>query len=231
MDKDVEQIVERLRRVGLDDVKPATSQYAGVPLCAIDAVFSIGVRYQSTENVVLRYCSAFNLPVWVPRSSDVPHGQQHSTNEFLSNISGIPPQELAERIFQNRHRTSTKNGILKAEAVVSFCEALRNHGVQFMDEALRRVHDKGLDQSLRRIKGQGSGTSIKYFFMLVGEETLIKPDRMILRFLSDVLQREVNTAQAQTLLTKTVTQLRGSYPLLTARSLDHAIWRHESGRA
>lgn len=192
---------------------------------------AIGVRYQSTENVVRRYCDFFDVPVWVPRDPATPHDQQHSVDDFLNNVRPLEPVQLADRVFRNRHRTSTKNGILKAEAVVAFCDTLHDHGVQFMDQALRLVRDKTFDQRIRRIKGQGSGTSLKYFFMLVGEETFIKPDRMILRFLSNVLHRRVDTAEAQDLLTETVRSLRHDYPVLTARSLDHAIWKHQSGRS
>jgi len=31
--------------------------YQSLPLCVIDAVFSIGVRYSGTRNVVARYCT------------------------------------------------------------------------------------------------------------------------------------------------------------------------------
>jgi len=30
--------------------------YSSLPLCILDAVYSIGVRYTSTKNAVLRYC-------------------------------------------------------------------------------------------------------------------------------------------------------------------------------
>ena len=30
--------------------------YQSLPLCVIDAVFSIGVKYKSVQNVVARYC-------------------------------------------------------------------------------------------------------------------------------------------------------------------------------
>lgn len=35
--------------------------YHNLPLCIIDAVFSIGVRYISTENTVKRYCDYFSV--------------------------------------------------------------------------------------------------------------------------------------------------------------------------
>jgi hypothetical protein len=38
-------------------------RFAGVPLCAIDAIFSIGVRYGGVENVVRRYRSCWSSRV------------------------------------------------------------------------------------------------------------------------------------------------------------------------
>jgi len=35
--------------------------YQSLPLCAIDAVFSIGARYEGTRKLVLRYCDYFGL--------------------------------------------------------------------------------------------------------------------------------------------------------------------------
>ena len=42
--------------------------YASLPLCVIDAVFSIGVRYTSTENTVARFCNFFG----VHKSTELP---------------------------------------------------------------------------------------------------------------------------------------------------------------
>ena len=227
---DVQRVIERLQEVPLGELRPATTQYAGAPLCAVDAVFSIGVRYQSTENVVRRYCEFFNLPMWIPRTPPPSKDQQHPVKAFLNNVQSHEPADLADRIFGNRHRTSTRNGILKAEAVVNFCRVLNDYGAQYMDQARALIHDKGFDRSIREIPGQRSGTSLKYFYMLLGEESLIKPDRMILGFLNTVLQKRVTAMEAQELLTQTVDVLRDRYPLLTVRSLDHAIWKHQSGR-
>src|ERR1700730_1196773 len=38
----------------------AAYEYASVPLCVIDAVFSIGVRYESTERTVTEFCERYH---------------------------------------------------------------------------------------------------------------------------------------------------------------------------
>ena len=35
--------------------------YQSLPLCIIDAVFSIGIKYQTTQSVVQKYCNFFKL--------------------------------------------------------------------------------------------------------------------------------------------------------------------------
>lgn len=52
--------------------------------------------------------------------------------------------------------------------------------------------DGSFEESIRMIPGQGSGTSLTYFFMLSGSENLIKPDRMVLRFIKEAIGIAVN---------------------------------------
>ena len=49
--------------------------YASLPLCVIDAVFSIGVKYTSTQNAVRSYCRYFGLAEYQAevKSNDAPH--------------------------------------------------------------------------------------------------------------------------------------------------------------
>ena len=44
---------------------------------------------------------------------------------------------------------------------------------------------------MRAIPGQRSGISLTYFFMLAGSDDLVKPDRMLGRFLRGCLSHEV----------------------------------------
>lgn len=36
---------------------PSEYDYSCLPLCILDAVFSIGVKYKSVENVISRFCA------------------------------------------------------------------------------------------------------------------------------------------------------------------------------
>ena len=59
MTENINKLVAHIRRT-LDDLgtplSDAAYEYTSLPLCVIDAVFSIGVRYESTENTVRDFC-------------------------------------------------------------------------------------------------------------------------------------------------------------------------------
>ena len=83
-------------------------------LCIIDAVFSIGVLYTSTENAVKHFCEHFGI-TRLREKELAPQSAQLSISAFIQFHQGFTFQEMAERIYQNKQRTSTRNGILKAE--------------------------------------------------------------------------------------------------------------------
>jgi hypothetical protein len=67
---------------------------------------------------------------------------------------------------------------------------------------------------------------LHYLWMLIGDHDLVKPDRMVLRWLTRHSRTPVDPATARQLL-PAVAQIVGCTPW----ELDHAIWRAESGRA
>lgn len=134
---------------------------------------------------------------------------------------------MTDQVFQNRQRTSTRGGILKAEAVRRFAEALRHHGVQHLQDVPAAAENAALERSICTIPGQTSGISLQYFWMLAGSDDFIKPDRMVLRFLQAAIGSPVGAEQAQRLLREVATRLQSQYPELNPRVLDHEIWKHQ----
>src|SRR3954454_10467738 len=82
-----------------------TDGYDAVGLAIIDAVWSIGVRYQSVENVMARYRAAR-----LAGGDDPERDRPGDVRRFIDACGG--PEEFAQRMG-NRQRTSTTNGILK----------------------------------------------------------------------------------------------------------------------
>jgi hypothetical protein len=76
-----------------------------------------------------------------------------------------------------------------------------------------------LDKQLRALRGQGSGISLDYFKMLVGDDTGIKADRHILRFMEMMGIRDIE------ILRSIAFQME-----ITPRQLDFAIWQKMSKR-
>jgi hypothetical protein len=195
--------------------------YDSVGLAILDAVWSIGVRYQSVENVVARYRAER-----IAGGHDPEADRPEDLRRFIEACGG--PEEFASRM-RNRQRTSTRNGILKAEAVLHEARILEREGIGVPAD-LAAAGEERLDHLRREwstVTGQASGVSWRAFSMLVGLPD-VKPDRMIRRFVAAALGRSsaaaVGVDEARDLVMAAAASL-GVPP----RDLDRAIWAHQSG--
>ncbi len=148
-------------------------------------------------------------------------------NDLIHNIETIGIQQFAETILNNRQRTSAKNGILKAEAVYLWAKILANNGVQTLQDIGDGLPSQ-VENEIMKIPGQRSGISLRYFYMLSGNDNVCKPDRHILAFLSETLDRNVPYTEAQGLFIKAVALLKDNYPNVSVRLLDNIIWGYMS---
>ena len=204
--------------------------YQSLPLCMIDAVFSLGARYEGTRETVKRYCDYFHLErIRKDKKVLPPKEDQESVESFQKKMESFGFGKFANEIFRNRQRTSTRAGILKSEAVLRFASVLSKFGVNYFQDVSKVVSDEMFEKEIMNIPGQTSGLSLGYFFMLSGSNEFIKPDRMVLRFLETALERRVSPGEAKELVTKAVSNLRSSYPDLTPRLLDNEMWRFQRG--
>jgi hypothetical protein len=195
--------------------------YRSVGLAVVDSVWSIGVRYQSVERVIARY-RAERLAAGDDPDTDRPE----DVRRFIASCGG--PDAFAERMG-NRQRTSTRNGILKAEAVLQEAQILEEEAIRRPADLTKASRDRLDDLQARwcTIPGQGSGVSWRAFAMLVGLPE-VKPDRMIRRFVAAALDRPKETTvkveEARDLVLATARRLG-----VSPRALDAAIWAHQSG--
>lgn len=210
-DSDVERIVHHVRL--LDQVAPPAG-YDELGLAVLDAIYSISVRYGSVEAVLQRY-----------RKHRRQEGQEPAHDTAADLVAAIEaaggPEAFALDVVCNKGRTSTRNGILKAEAVYQAAQVLVKHDVGEAAE-LRAVVEAGdadpIKDEWRAIRGQRSGITWRYLLILARTDN-VKPDRMILRFLQDTLGRPVSREEAVTLVTASARELGAS-----AREVDHRIW-------
>lgn len=95
----------------LKDAKLSDSYYyASLPLCVIDAVFSIGVRYSSVLSTVKRFVDYYSLPHYRARNGIVNDVTEYTINDFLKDYQQV---DMVSNVFQNRQRTSTKSRSLQ----------------------------------------------------------------------------------------------------------------------
>ncbi len=206
--------------------------YGSLPLCVIDAVYSIGVRYEGVRNVVARFCEHASTPKLRADRSTLPSPEAQLTmSAFIGEMQRLGARTFADDVFKNHQRTSTQTGILKADAVLRFATVVRDQGVERFQDVPRLLANPAFEAGVLAIPGQRSGISLQYFFMLAGSDDVIKPDRMVLRFLAAALGREVGVAEAAALLVGACARLQGRFPTLTPRLLDHQIWDHQRAQA
>ena len=149
--------------------------YDSVGLALIDAVWSIGVRYQSVENVIARYraerlaggddpeptaprtCGASSRRAAAPRPS-------RSASATASGPRRPTASSRPRRCCARRASSRTKAWSVPADLTGASQERLDH-----------------LQGRWSTVPGQGSGVSWRAFSMLVGLPE-VKPDRMIRRF-------------------------------------------------
>ncbi len=199
--------------------------YNSLPFAVIDAIFSIGVRYASTKATVIRYCEYFNLQRIRTQKDFSPTIEQHTISQLISNISSI--EHFSENILHNKQRTSSRNGILKAEAVLMWAELFQKNNIDTLQD-FNQKYTKSLELDLKSIKGQSSGISLAYLKMLCGDDNHCKPDRHILQFISQCLSQDISPEMAQDYLNGVCDLLITKFPNLTVRLIDHTIWNYMS---
>lgn len=206
---------------------PNETFYKSLPICIIDAVFSIGVKYQSVEKATNSFFNYFNLDI----SRTLPVENEYTISSFINDMDTFNSfEEAAEKGFNNRQRTSTTNGILKAEACYRVAEAFKKHNINTLDDFNSYPNKTALDLDILKVQGQGSGIMLKYLYMLAGKTNEVKPDRHMVNFMKKVFPSlsmdNKDHQEIKEIMKETVLILNNQYPQLTERFLDVLIWEH-----
>ncbi len=203
--------------------------YQSLPLCVIDTIYSINANYTSTRNTVIRFCNHFGLKR-IAQVVPPPPAEQLSVSKFINIYDTYGVTAMAENVFQNKQRTSTRSGILKAEAVLLLSKVLRGFDVDYFQDVAKVLGRPVFEQAVQRIPGQASGVSLRYFYMLAGSDDFIKPDRMIARFVHAAINRPTSIGETHSLIVEACRLLVSDYPHLTPKLLDFVIWNYQRTR-
>lgn len=197
---------------------PWPGGYPELGLCILDAIWSVNAKYKTTV-----------IPVLDRYRAHRPQAERDDARALVRAIgSAGGPEAFAINVVKNRQRTSTRSGILKAEAVLLAAQAMIDGGAA-NSEALRASLSAGNYESLRdawcSVRGQSSGVTWRYFLMLAGLDG-VKPDRMVRRFLDETLGPDTKSdAQVVALINGAAKSLG-----LSSTTVDHRIWSAMSTR-
>lgn len=224
MDKlQIENVIKQIESM-LEEL-PSEYYYTCLPLCIIDAIFSIGVTYSSTKNAVLFFAKKNNIHL--DRRTG---NSDYNIDSLLSAYNDICEKDervIAKELFNNLQRTSPVNGITKAEAVKRCAVILKNYNIQTIYDFQNKLTSE-IEDEIKAIPGQHSGVSLTYLKMLCGDDDLIKPDRHVLRFLNLDYDNQDDRIYAQKIVEEIVSNLKTKYPHISARKVDYMIWNYMS---
>jgi hypothetical protein len=224
---DLELVVVALRDLGVgsDSGTAAEYGYPNLPLCLVDAVFSLREPYSQVRCTVVRFGRYWDANFGPPRAKS----PELRLSTFTRVAEIIPAEQLARDMFQDAHKAPGCRGLLKAAVVVDLAQRLCGAGIETREDVLMDEHQTALHKAVTNTKGIGP-VGLRYLRMLCGDEHEAKPDVWIHRFLEeDVLTRSVSEDEAVGLLRAATEIIRADVPWLTLRAVDHAVWLHKSG--
>lgn len=135
--RDVEMVVDAC--VGLQ-LKARQRRWAHLSLCVLDAVFSINARYEATVRVCRRYAAAAGLEPVLVAPQEIPITGEQPLPKFLEGAAH-DSERFAGEVLGSRQRTSTRSGVLKAEAAGRYAQVLVAAGVHRLGDVAPLLAD------------------------------------------------------------------------------------------
>jgi hypothetical protein len=192
-----------------------------------DCVFSAQAKYDSMVLPILQK----RLPLR-PDLQDVPELRFSVLLKDMDSFGIDKFERYANEVVMNRQIISNRR---KTEVCYDVCHFFVQKGFETKSDlqVLSGValQELVLNDLQRSIRGIGS-TLAKYLLMLIGDESHIKPDTMILRFFSrlSLWQPRLGSDQDSEIIRQVITDVALRHDNTPAR-LDHAIWLFESHSA
>ena len=223
---DVEHLIFELEKHLETDIKLSSEflEWQSGVYAVVDCVFSAQAKYDLMVLPILRKR--------LPLRTDLQDVAELKFSAFLQDMDsfGIDKFErYANEVVMNKQKISNRR---KTEICYDVCQFFVQKGFETKSD-LRLLNSAALqklvlDDLRLSIRGIGS-TLAKYLLMLIGDESHIKPDTMILRFFSRLSewQPRFGNDQDAEIIRQVIANVALKHDTTPAR-LDHEIWLFES---
>ena len=213
-------------------VEPRERRWTSLSYCIIDAVWSIGSNYANhVVPVVRRVAKAFGDMSPVAPLAEFPIADPVRLSSLISRYA----DGAALITDTNRQRTSTRSGIPKADAVLAYARVCRDNGLETLEDAQHLTTEPerfaSINSELAAIAGEGAdGIRRGYLWMLVCDDEGVKPDRMILRWLTkNGFTGDASDARDAVRAVAHDLSRRDADRTYSPWEVDHAIWLAQRG--
>lgn len=200
-------------------------------LVIIDAVFSLQADYGTIVKPMLkRYCEEAPGLTWATAGDDsVPEHDASHLVDFLGPLALEERSRILNRQVGPGTAHGGREGYPKAQIVVDLARSLVDHRVVTRaDFVAAAASDPGLEWVVRRVPGVGFACW-KYMLNLAGVQSA-KPDTMVMRWLAEVTETDLDEVTAATLIEDATSRLQATGLPVTVRQIDHLVWRKASDR-
>ncbi|MCX7926971.1 MAG: hypothetical protein N2606_02405 [Candidatus Omnitrophica bacterium] len=198
--------------------------YCHSSLCLLDAVYSVSSRYYPTvKNTIKRYCETYQIEKPYDRINRISQ-REDTVSDLVEHIDDeAGPEVFAEKVLKNQTKI---HNILKSKIILNLADYFIRENIIYLNQFSKWACKVDPDLFVKENKIFGVGpTVVRYLAMLAGNEQFIKPDRHILNFLKQILERTLSPKEAEELLRQVAKNLN-----VTPRTLDNCIWRYQSNQ-
>lgn len=212
---------ERNYGAELAEVDERAYCYNSLPICIVDCVYSLRARYNSvTVPIVERYAAEY-----LGRDKSAADDKDTIT-DFIRHLTEMDLENFADNVAENHQ---VIGGVPKAKVCLDIAETLQRLGIETLRDFQEYPSKMGLAEAIKSVKGMGNA-GVNYLFMLTGDDSRSKPDVHIHHCIAEACGEDVSDVECQQIIEEATNILKETYPNLTVRKLDGAIWGDFSSR-
>ena len=200
--------------------------YSSLPLCALDAIFSIRLDYyKQVVPVVEKMCETLDIPMLAANPSEMPTVKEQLTvSAFIQKLIDKDLWDVDKMTsITHAYKTAGAGQILKTDAFIQFLNILVRHKIDTFQDLNSVENQYNLGMELRAIKGQKE--SVSYFFMLAGDKYDVKVDTHLTRYAQRATgEANLTYQQIKDLYKNAAKAFSTETEEMTPRHFDHIVW-------